>query len=72
MRWLLVVVAVGGCGVQPSTICSDSPLGGTCTHVEGTWRLLSGQRATRCGGVAFLVEGEPSCETQWQFTATRE
>ncbi len=51
IRALPFLVLAGCGGVQP--VCQESPLGGTCTHIEGTWLLESGERATRCGAQLF-------------------
>ena len=47
MRWLLTLL-LAGCG-EPLALCEESPLGGTCTQIQGTWLMESGQRSTRCG-----------------------
>ena len=42
----------------PLPLCDDKPLGGTCTHIEGTWLLETGLRSTRCG--AELIDRLPN------------
>ena len=49
MRWLVALLLMG-CGEEVR--CTDSPLAGvatSCSHIEGTWRLVASDRRLRCG-----------------------
>jgi hypothetical protein len=57
---LFGVLALAGCGELVR--CSDSPLGGTCTRIDGTWLLEASPTRS----------AQANCSRLWWTCATRE